>query len=192
MKLAQIALLAAACGLVPTAAHAGLDIGINIGGPVVVRSSPPPPRHEYMPPRPGPGYVWIGGHWGWHHERWEWNGGRWDYHPGGAWTAGHWEPRGGGYVWIEGSYGAAPAPAAVAYEGEVANSAPPPPEYEAVPVAPGPDFFWIGGHWHWEGRWVWIHGRYQRHPHFHPGASWEAGRWDHRDGRWVWHDGHWR
>ena len=49
---------------------------------------------------------------------------------------------------------------------------------EAIPVAPGPDFFWIGGRWQWNGRWVWVNGHFDRHPHYHPGAYWENGHWD--------------
>jgi hypothetical protein len=66
---------------------------------------------------------------------------------------------------------------------------PPPPQVEVLPVAPGPDFVWIGGHWGWHGRWVWEGGRYERHPH----GRWEAGHWDHRPGRgYVWVEGRWR
>ncbi|HEY1848000.1 MAG TPA: hypothetical protein VGG37_02285 [Opitutaceae bacterium] len=197
MNLTRIALFTLAAGAAPFAAQAGLDIGINLGGPeVVVRSAPPPERHEVIPVSPGPGYVWIHGHWGWHRDRWEWMGGRWDRpaQPGSVWIAGQWVPRGGGYVWVEGHYNvqAAPPPGPVV-EGEMyADEAPPAPIYEAVPASPGPEFFWIGGHWQWNGRWVWTHGRYARHPHFHPGGSWEAGRWDRHNGRYVWHEGHWR
>jgi hypothetical protein len=197
MKISHLSLLALALGAAPFAARAGLDIGVNFGGPeVVVRSQPPPERMEAVPRSPGPGFNWIRGHWGWRHERWVWIDGRWDRAPraGQAWIAGQWVARGNGWVWIEGHYAVmAPPPPQGPVSGELyASEAPPAPIYEAVPAAPGPDFFWIGGHWNWNGRWVWVHGYYNRHPHFHPGGGWEAGRWERRDNRWVWHDGHWR
>lgn len=92
MKLTQISLFALACSTLPLAASAGVEIGINIGGPeVVVRSEPPPERVEVIPMMPGPGYIWIHGHWGWHHEHWEW-------------INGHWDRRGGAWVWHEGHW----------------------------------------------------------------------------------------
>jgi hypothetical protein len=74
----------------------------------------------------------------------------------------------------------------------VAPEAPPAPMMETIPIAPGPDYFWIGGHWHWNHGWVWLAGHYDRHPHFHEGAGWEAGHWDHHGGNYVWVEGHWR
>jgi len=198
MKITKISLLALACAAAPVAALAGVEIGVNIGAPdIVVRAAPPLDRYEAVGIAPGPGYVFIRGHWGWRHERWEWIGGRWELpaQPGAVWVPGQWIVRGGGYVWIEGHYAAnvvvappPPPPGPAIY----VNAAPPAAIYENVPVAPGPDFFWIGGHWTWQGRWVWAHGYYDRHPHFHPGGGWEAGHWDHEGGRYVWHEGHWR
>jgi hypothetical protein len=197
MKITQITLLALAMGAAPYAANAGIDIGVNIGGPeIVVRSQPPPERIETVPMSPGPGYIWIRGHWGWHHERWEWIDGHWDrsVRPGMEWIPGHWSQRANGWVWIEGRYDVVQAPAPPPSGGyEVtASEAPPAPIYEAIPYSPGPEYFWIGGHWHWNHGWVWLGGHYDRHPHFHPGGGWEAGHWDRRGGSWVWHEGHWR
>ena len=198
MQITQLSLIALALGAAPVAVRAGLDIGINIGGPeVIVRSAPPPERMEVIPQDPGPGYIWIRGHWVWRHERWEWFDGHWDRvaRPGYAWIPGQWVARGSGWVWIEGHYSTQPPPPPPRPGQQVevvASEAPPTPIVEAIPVAPGPEFFWIGGHWHWNGGWVWIRGHFDRHPHFHPGAYWEAGRWDRRGGSWVWHEGHWR
>jgi hypothetical protein len=194
MKLAKLSFLALACAA-PFAARAGVEIGINVGVPeVVVTAQPPPLRAEVVTVAPGPGYIWIRGHWGWHHERWEWIGGRWDRvsQPGSAWVPGQWVARGNGWVWIEGHYTVvAAAPPGQVVE-VVASEEPPAPIAEVVGVAPGPDYFWIGGHWHWNGGWVWLRGHYDRHPHFHPGGGWDAGHWDRRGGSWVWHEGHWR
>jgi hypothetical protein len=199
MKITRISLFALLCGTAPLVVQAGLDIGINIGGPeVVVQSRPPAERVEVIPSAPGPGYAWIRGHWLWHRERWEWKGGYYERvsQPGSVWISGQWVARGNGWVWVEGHYSVQPPPPPAYGPGPdveiVANEAPPGELVETIPAAPGPDFFWISGHWTWNGRWTWVHGRYDRHPHFHPGGGWEAGRWDRRDGRWVWREGHWR
>jgi hypothetical protein len=198
MKITRISLFALACGAAPLAAPAALDIGINIGGPeVVVQSQPPPERIEAIPMSPGPGYIWVRGHWAWHHEHWDWFNGHWErvMGPGRVWVSGQWVARGNGWVWVEGHFAvqAAPPPPPPGVEAEiVASEAPPAPIVETIGVAPGPEYFWIGGHWHWNGGWVWIGGRYERHPHYHPGAFWEAGHWDRRGGNWVWREGRWR
>jgi WXXGXW repeat (2 copies) len=196
MNLKHITLLIAACAAAPLASRAGVEIGVNIGGPVVVvHSQPPVERYEVIGVAPGPGYVWIRGHWGWRHERWEWLGGRWERpaQPGTVWIAGQWAPSGNGWVWVEGHFDVQQMPPPPVETVEmVANEAPPAAIYESVPAAPGPDFFWIGGNWQWRGRWVWAHGHYDRHPHFHQGAGWESGHWDHAGGHYVWREGHWR
>jgi len=197
MKLTHISLLALACAA-PLAVHAGVEIGINLSGPeIVVGSQPPPLRFEAVTVAPGPSYIWIRGHWRWHHERWDWISGHWDLgaQPGATWIPGQWVARGNGWVWIEGHYAvlaAPPAPASGQPVEVVASEEPPAPINEVVPVAPGPEFFWIGGHWHWNRGWVWVGGRFERHPHFHPGASWDPGHWDRRANGWVWREGHWR
>ena len=56
----------------------GLVGGCVVAEPPVVTAPPPPVAQvEVTPPAPGPGYVWV---------------------------AGHWAPRGGGFVWIEGRW----------------------------------------------------------------------------------------
>ena len=44
----------------------------------VATEAPPRPRHEHRPPRPGEGYVWLGGNWHWEGSQWVWLGGRWE------------------------------------------------------------------------------------------------------------------
>jgi hypothetical protein len=72
------------------------------------------------------------------------------------------------------------------------SAAPPPVQVEVEPVAPGPDFVWIGGVWVWgpEGRWVWQGGHWDRPPH--SGAVWVAHRYEYRNGRHVFVRGGWR
>jgi hypothetical protein len=47
-------------------------------GAEVVAVAPPPPREEFIGLAPAPGYVWIGGYWGWGGGRHEWVGGHWE------------------------------------------------------------------------------------------------------------------
>ena len=55
---------------------------------------------------------------------------------------------------------------------------------------PGPGFIWIGGYWHWNGRWVWNRGHYERPPH--AGAAWVRARYENHGGRRVYVHGYWR
>jgi hypothetical protein len=111
------------------------------------------------------------------------------------WTPSQWVREGDHWVLIEGHFQpqSLPPPPPQGQSVEVVvNEAPPAPIFEAVPPAPGADFFWVSGHWHWDHRWVWVHGHYDRHPHFHPGGGWVAGHWDRRGGGFVWVEGYWR
>lgn len=82
----------------------------------------------------------------------------------------------------------APAPG-YGYYGETVYDAPPPVQYEAVGVAPGPGFFWIGGSWFWEGgRYAW-HGGHWEQPR--AGYRWEPRRWERTRGGWHAREGHW-
>ena len=57
------------------------------------------------------------------------------------------------------------------------------------PVAPGPNYIWIGGDWVWAG------GRYQWHEGYwdnrHNGRRWQDGHWSHVQGGNRWEKGHW-
>jgi hypothetical protein len=68
----------------------------------------------------------------------------------------------------------------------------PPPSMlvEAVPVAPGPEYYWTPGYWAWRGAWVWSPGVWVVRPR--PGAIWIGPRWAHRGRNWVWVGGYWR
>jgi hypothetical protein len=98
MKKTIAILVLAAAGL--ATANAGIHFGFNLGlplpvpprvvvapAPVVVAPAPvvceptpmPVPIVETVPVCPTPGYVWVGGSWGWSDNHW-------------AWTRGHWGP----------------------------------------------------------------------------------------------------
>ena len=70
----------------------------------------------------------------------------------------------------------AAAPSLAASRPIVVDSAPPPPRLELVPLSPGPEYFWVRGHWtRHSGAWAWTPGVWVRPPW--PGAIWLDGRW---------------
>ncbi|HYB70069.1 MAG TPA: YXWGXW repeat-containing protein [Candidatus Bathyarchaeia archaeon] len=82
--------------------------GCVVAQPVVVRTPPPPPpaRVEVVPVAPGPGFVWVPGHWAWRRDHYVWAPGHWAVptQPGYVWVPGGWVAQGGGYVWVEGHW----------------------------------------------------------------------------------------
>jgi hypothetical protein len=75
-------------------------------------------------------------------------------------------------------------------DGTVVSYEPPAPVAEVIPVAPYPDYVWIGGFWGWNGAWVWHGGYYAPRPYH--GAVWVGGGWIRGGRGWAWHGGHWR
>ena len=74
-------------------------------------------------------------------------------------------------------------------EGEIVGVAPPPPQVDVVIAAPGPGYFWIGGHWGWlGGRHVWHGGRWQAH---RPGWRWAPYTWHRHSRGWSGRGGRW-
>jgi hypothetical protein len=68
---------------------------------------------------------------------------------------------------------------------------PPRPLVEYRPVAPGPEFVWMAGYYHWTGRsHEWVAGHWERAPR--PRAQWAPGQWKHDRRGWYFVDGHWR
>ncbi|MBV8900603.1 MAG: YXWGXW repeat-containing protein [Verrucomicrobia bacterium] len=74
---------------------------------VFVRVAPPAPIVEPGPPRPpGPGYVWVAGHWHWNGYRWVWRHGHYVLRPRGRgeWVPAHYDRRPGGWVYVPGHW----------------------------------------------------------------------------------------
>ena len=65
---------------------------------VAVPAAPPPATVEGITPAPGPGYVWISGHWVWTGSTWAWQSGYWALPPT---PQAVWVPAG----WVHGPYG---------------------------------------------------------------------------------------
>ncbi|HEY1794234.1 MAG TPA: hypothetical protein VGG34_15060 [Opitutaceae bacterium] len=101
-------------------------------------------RSEQVTPSPGPGYVWLAGHWNNVSQRWVWVSGHWELPPSrsAVYVGGHWTPNGGGYAWVEGAWmipnGGQPQSPPPAPNAEQAPPPPTPPTAQAVPAPAGP------------------------------------------------------
>ena len=72
---------------------------------IIVFKTPPAPYYELPPPRPGPIYVWIEGHWSWKpkHHTYVWISGYWTKKPPGKyWIPGHWKKYQNGWTRVPG------------------------------------------------------------------------------------------
>ena len=75
------------------------------GGGAYVTVEPPAPRVEVVGVAPAPGYLWIGGYWGWAGGRHEWVPGRWEAPRSGYRYEPHaWVREGGGWRLHEGRW----------------------------------------------------------------------------------------
>lgn len=210
MKLLQIPLLGAVLclPLAVQAQHFSVGIGFGPPRPIHVWGPPPPPIQEVVYAAPGPGYVWIPGHYAWMNGQWAWIRGAWVVppQPGYYWVAGSWDPN---RNWIEGhweiaqapppppppqyapQYAPPPAPEYAPGPEVVVADAPPPPIVEVIGVRPSPNHVWIRGYWDWDGhRRFWHGGRWELPPHGH--GNWIEPRWEHRGGSYVYVRGYWR
>lgn len=72
---------------------------------VVVRTAPPPPRHEVVP-HARHGYAWAPGYWNWNGHRYTWVKGHWERERRGyAWARPEWREDGrGGWVLDRGGW----------------------------------------------------------------------------------------
>ncbi|MHB8732596.1 MAG: C-type lectin domain-containing protein [bacterium] len=107
-KIAAFALLvvlgsAAVVGAGPTPGRAEVMVDLNL---VFAPGAPPAAPVEVIGVAPGPGRVWIGGHYAWRAGRWVWIHGYWSRVPVGyaVWMPGHWDRRDRGWVWVEGRW----------------------------------------------------------------------------------------
>lgn len=64
----------------------------------IVSVAPPLPREEVIGVAPAPGYLWLGGYWGWRGRNHVWIGGHWEApRPGYFWRPYAWVPYRGGW-----------------------------------------------------------------------------------------------
>jgi hypothetical protein len=74
-------------------AFAWVRVGVNVG----FAPPPFPVAHEFIGPRPGAAYAWVGGHYGWYPSlhRYNWVRGAWLVPPyrGAVWAHPHYDGR---------------------------------------------------------------------------------------------------
>jgi hypothetical protein len=74
---------------------------------VEVTGPPPPDQVDVVVGVvPAPGFIWIGGFWGWGPGGWAWHRGYWGRppHPGAVWLRPHYVYRGGRHIWVHGGW----------------------------------------------------------------------------------------
>jgi hypothetical protein len=76
------------------------------GGVVYVDRAPPAAYNEVVPVSPGPGHVWVGGHWSWSGREYAWARGHWVRPAQGHahWVPGHWQRSHQGHYWVPGHW----------------------------------------------------------------------------------------
>ncbi|MFZ1055774.1 MAG: hypothetical protein WAN79_08890 [Opitutaceae bacterium] len=102
---------------------------------------------EQVTVAPGPGYVWIAGHWAHSTDRWVWLAGHWELppSPSAVWVAGHWAQGNGGWVWINDTWavggmpssqppGPPPTPPSAPAGSAAASAQPPVPQAQMAPA----------------------------------------------------------
>lgn len=78
----------------------------------VISQAPASPSWEMVPPRPGPAYAWIGGHWMWNGTRYAWITGHYALPPytGAHWLNGYWRRVADGWEYVDGRWTSPSAP----------------------------------------------------------------------------------
>lgn len=200
--LSVLALVGASAGTAFPSTHVSVGLRIGIPPPVIVREAPPRRVSEAVVVSPGPGYIWVAGHYSWNAGQWLWVPGAWVSapQPGAVWVEGRWDES--TKMWTEGHWEIAqtaapsasvvvtPAPAPVAST-IVITSAPPPLRHERHSRRPGHDYVWVNGYWGWDhGRHVWVSGHWMMPPRGH--RVWVEPRWERRGGSYVFIEGTWR
>ena len=152
MNIRSLFLIPAALALgAPSHANAYVGLRLNLAVPLFYPSGGyeyPAPRYyqatqltavgEQVTVAPGPGYVWMAGHWTNVAQRWVWVAGHWELppSPSALWVAGHWVRANAGWAWVDGAWtigGTQPSQPPIP-PAEPAASANPPPQ--ATPEAP--------------------------------------------------------
>jgi hypothetical protein len=147
--------------------------------------------------RPDPKAVWTPGYWEWDADgtRFVWVVGSWRVPPAGmAWQTGRWVRDARGWYWIPGDWVRQVRRPAIAANRPAWRVNGPPADQpdDTPPPAPGPDYFYIPGHYEPTAageRLAWVPGFWSR---VQPGWDWVPARWirrpdgwDYRSGRWI-------
>lgn len=176
---AAVVLLLSGCVVAPARPVAEVRIGVE----------PPPPRVEAPPPPPASTWYWVNGYWRWEGNAYAWTPGHWvEPRVGEVFVPAVWRFEGGAWV-LHPAHWRRITPTADAVL-VVAPVQPPPPRIEVVPAPPGARYFWVWGHWHWDGaRHVWIGGHWEAE---RVGFHWVPAHWVPSPNGWRLVGGHWQ
>ncbi len=163
---------------------------------VYVAKEPPPPVAERPSgERPHARAIWTSGYWQWEpaEDRFVWVAGSWQVPPTGmAWVPGRWMNDAGGWYWVPGAWGRRAAMAANANRPAWRLNGPPADHPDDTPPpAPGPDSFYVPGHYAPTpagDRLAWVPGFWSV---MKPGWDWIPARWVRRPDGWDFREGHW-
>jgi hypothetical protein len=164
---------------------------------VYVTQEPPAPIAERPSgERPDPKAVWTSGYWEWDPDggRFVWVAGSWQIPPTGmVWRSGRWIHDARGWYWVAGSWGRRTDGPVIAAERPAWRVSGPPADHpdDTPSPAPGPDFFYVPGH-------------YEPTPDgdrlawitgfwaaVQPGWEWIPARWVRRPDGWDYRAGRW-
>ncbi|MBV8313878.1 MAG: YXWGXW repeat-containing protein [Planctomycetaceae bacterium] len=158
-------------------------------GPVNITKAPPPPIIERPGVnRPSPGAPWIEGYWQWDpaQQDFVWVSGTWRVPPPGRfWVNGYWKRNDLGWYRVPGYWSDRQA------ERIAWRKTGPPEEHppDETGPAPGPDYFYVPGHYVPRGNGVtWMKGFWAK---AQPGWAWVPAQWIRRPQGWVYQEGYW-
>ena len=162
----------------------------------VPHEPPPPVAERPSGERPGRRAVWTPGYWEWDADssRFLWVAGSWRVPPAGmAWSSGRWLRDPHGWYWVDGSWTRRAARPALAADRPAWRTDGPPANHpdDTPPPAPGPDFFYVPGHYAPTpagDRLAWVPGFWSE---AQDGWDWIPARWVRRPDGWDYREGHW-
>jgi hypothetical protein len=166
----------------------------------VPKSPPPPIADRPTNDRPDPRAQWVSGYWAWDPARKDfvWVSGTWRIPPNDSiWVGGRWMRDADGWYRVPGVWsrrqGLAPAPlprVETASQAGWRTTGPPADHPDDTPgAAPGPDYFFVPGHYSPEGdHLTWTSGFWAR---VQPGWDWIPARWVRRPDGWDYREGYW-
>jgi WXXGXW repeat (2 copies) len=180
--------------------------------PVAVQEDRTPTRRVYAPKeppaliierpsgtRPGRRALWVPGYWEWDRDQggYVWVGGSWQIVPvGSVWVGTRWVRDENGWYRVPGYWSRRRDGTVVETQITRTNSPSwrttgPPADHpiDSPRPAPGPDYFFIPGHYRAVGdRMSWLRGFWAQ---VQPGWDWIPARWVRRSDGWQFREGHW-
>ena len=106
LTLVAAALATTVMALVVSGCVVAARVPLPVGPVVYVDRAPPAPYNEPIAVSPGPGYVWVGGYYGWTGRDYVWTRGYWSLPARGysRWNPGYWHRDGRGHYWVPGHW----------------------------------------------------------------------------------------